>query len=342
MRSRERRQALMLKLNDRFRNLEDEGDLSYAVGEFLGNALGVDRAGYGTVDPIAKTITVVRDWNAPGVHSLAGTLRFLDYGSYIEDLARGETVVFADARNDPRTAATADALTAICARAAVNMPITEHGVLVAILYLNHGAVRQWLDEDLLLMRDVAERARTVIERRRAEQELRELAASLEQQVADRTAERDRVWKNSRDLLVVIGADGIFRAINPAWKAMLGHAPDDVVGHSFRDFIWPEDMEVTQSALVQAVGVSNLTNFENRYRHVDGAPRWISWHTSVEGDLVYRLRARHHGREEGRATSWPARRKPCVSRRRWKPSASSRAAWLTTSTISWRASAAASR
>jgi PAS domain S-box-containing protein len=276
----------MLKLNDRFRNLEDEGDLSYAVGEFLGNALGVDRAGYGTVDPIAKTITIVRDWNAPGIRSLAGTLRFLDYGSYIEDLTAGKTVVFADAGNDPRTVATADALTAISARAAVNMPITEHGVLVAILYLNHGSVRQWLDEDLLLMRDVAERARTVIERRRAEQELRELAASLEQQVADRTAERDRVWKNSRDLLVVIGADGIFRSINPAWKAILGHAPDDVVGHSFRDFIWPEDMEVTQSALEQAVGISNLTNFENRYRHVDGASRWISWHTSVEGDLVF--------------------------------------------------------
>ena len=286
MRSRERRQTLMLKLNDRFRNLEDEGDLSYAVGEFLGSALGVDRAGYGTVDPIAKTITVVRDWNAPGIRSLAGTLRFLDYGSYIEDLAGGKTVVFADARNDPRTAASADALTAISARAAVNMPITEHGVLVAILYLNHGSVRQWLDEDLLLMRDLAERARTVIERRRAEQELRELAASLEQQVADRTVERDRVWKNSRDLLVVIGADGIFRSINPAWKAILGHTPDDVVGHSFRDFIWPEDMEITQSALEQAVGISNLTNFENRYRHVDGAPRWISWHTSVEGDLVF--------------------------------------------------------
>ena len=286
---RERRQALMLQLNERFRNLEDEGDLSYAVGEFLGNALGVDRAGYGTVDPIAKTITIVRDWNAPGVRSLAGTLRFLDYGSYIEDLAEGETVVFADARRDARTAATADALTAITARAAVNMPITERGVLVAILYLNHGTVRQWLDEDLLLLRDVAERARTVIERRRAEQDLRELAASLEQQVTERTAERDRVWKNSRDLLVVVGADGIFRAINPAWKTILGHTPEDVVGHNFRDFIWPDDAEVTQSALEQAVGVSDLTNFENRYRHIDGAPRWISWRTSVEGDLVYCLR-----------------------------------------------------
>ena len=286
LRVRERRQALMLQLNERFRNLEDEGDLSYAVGEFLGNALGVDRAGYGTVDPIAKTITVVRDWNAPGVRSLAGTLRFLDYGSYVEDLVRGDTVVFADAHGDARTAATADALTAITARAAVNMPITERGALVAILYLNHGTARQWLDEDLLLLRDVAERARTVIERRRAEQDLRELAASLEQQVAERTAERDRVWKNSRDLLVVVGADGIFRAINPAWKTILGHTPEDVVGHNFRDFIWPDDAEVTQNALEQAVGVSDLTNFENRYRHIDGAPRWISWRTSVEGDLVY--------------------------------------------------------
>ncbi len=113
---RERRQALTLKLNDRFRNLEDEGDLSYAVGEFLGNALGVDRAGYGTVDSLAKTITIVRDWNAPGVNSLAGTLRFLDYGSYIENLLRGETVMFSDAQSDPRTAATAAALEAITAR----------------------------------------------------------------------------------------------------------------------------------------------------------------------------------------------------------------------------------
>jgi PAS domain S-box-containing protein len=286
LRIRERRQALMLQLNDRLRDLEDEGDLSYAVGEFLGNALGVDRAGYGTVDPMAKTITVVRDWNAPGVRSLAGTLRFLDYGSYVEDLVRGETVVFHDARNDPRTMASADALTAITARAAVNMPITEHGVLVAILFLNHGSARQWLDEDLLLLRDVAERARTVIERRRAEQGLQELAASLEQQVAERTAERDRVWRNSRDLLVVVGGDGIFRAINPAWKTILGHAPADVIGGNFRDFVWPEDTELTQGALQQAVSSVDLTNFENRYRHVDGTPRWISWRTSVEGELVY--------------------------------------------------------
>ncbi len=109
---------------------------------------------------------------------------------------------------------------------------------------------------------------------------------LEQRVAERTAEHDRVWRNSRDLLVVVGADGIFRAVNPGWQAILGHSPSEVVGHSFLEFIWPDDAEATLAALEQAVSADDLTDFENRYRHKDGTPRLISWRTSVESDLVY--------------------------------------------------------
>ena len=52
--------------------------------------------------------------------------------------------------------------------------------------------------------------------RRRRRSLRHLNETLEQQVEARTRERDRVWTNSRDLLVVIGADGVFRAVSPAW------------------------------------------------------------------------------------------------------------------------------
>ena len=115
--------------------------------------------------------------------------------------------------------------------------------------------------------------------------LASLNADLEQRVAERTAERDRVWRHSRDLLVVVGADGIFRAVNPAWTAILGHAAEEVVGHNFLDFIWPEDAGMTRGGL-DAAARQDLTGFENRYRHKDGTPRWISWHTSTEGGLVY--------------------------------------------------------
>ena len=100
------------------------------------------------------------------------------------------------------------------------------------------------------------------------------------------AERDRVWQNSRDLPVITGADGVFRAVNPAWTDIPGYAPEEVVGHSFLDFVLPEDADFTRGGLDAAVSDGNLTDFENRYRHKDGSPRWISWHTSMEGDLVF--------------------------------------------------------
>lgn len=187
-RSDEARRLALIELSDRIREIEDPAELSYAAAEILGRTLGVSRAGYGEIDKAAETITIERDWNAPGIKSLAGVLHFRDYGSYIEDLKRGETVIFADAEKDPRTAPSAEALKAVSAQSVVNVPVTEHGGFVALLYLNHATAREWSEDELALIREVADRTRTAVERRRAERDLRELAVSLECRVAERTAE----------------------------------------------------------------------------------------------------------------------------------------------------------
>ncbi|MDA9466390.1 GAF domain-containing protein [Bradyrhizobium sp. CCBAU 53415] len=172
------RNAVLATLGDYIREIGNPDDLAYAAAELLGRSLNVSRAGYGTVDTSAETITIARDWNAPGISSLAGVLRFRDYGSYIEDLKRGETVVCADAEKDPRVGDRARALEAISARALVNMPISEPDGVVALLYLNNAAPREWSPEELDLIRDVAERTRTAVERRRAETAVRENEARL--------------------------------------------------------------------------------------------------------------------------------------------------------------------
>jgi PAS domain S-box-containing protein len=282
----EARRLALLELDDRLRDLDDLASIASEAAGVLGRALTVSRAGYGTFDPEGESFVIERDWTAHGIASVAGQHEMRSYGSFIDDLSRGQTVVIANVVQDPRTAAAAAALAGIEVRALVNLPLVEQGRLVAMFFVTDAEPRVWTAVELGFMRNVAERIRSVVERRRAESELRSLAASLEWQVAERTAERDRVWRNSRDLLVVVGADGIFRAINPAWTAILGHDLSEVVGRSFLEFILPEDAELTQGGLDDAVAKRNLTNFENRYRHKDGTPRWISWHTSVEGDLVY--------------------------------------------------------
>jgi hypothetical protein len=67
-------------------------------------------AGYRTIDPVAETLYVQRDWNAPGVQTLAGTLPLRAYGSFIDSLKRGEFISINDVDLDERTASAADAL----------------------------------------------------------------------------------------------------------------------------------------------------------------------------------------------------------------------------------------
>ena len=54
----ERMRAALIELNDRFRDLYDSADISYAAAEVVGKALDVSRSGYGLVDPRRETITI--------------------------------------------------------------------------------------------------------------------------------------------------------------------------------------------------------------------------------------------------------------------------------------------
>ncbi|MES2819993.1 MAG: PAS domain-containing protein [Pseudomonadota bacterium] len=163
-----------------------------------------------------------------------------------------------------------------------------HLVRAVAILAEDGQVQRWIGTNT-----------DIHDQKMAAQNLRELNDSLEMRVEARTAERDRVWRNSRDLLAIVDSDGLFRAVNPAWTEILGYRPDEMKGRSFLEFVWPEDVEPTRRELEAAVNRCDLSDFENRYRHQDGTPRWISWHTSVESELVYAY-GRHISAEKEQA------------------------------------------
>jgi PAS domain S-box-containing protein len=134
--------------------------------------------------------------------------------------------------------------------------------------------------------DVAARlAGLALQRELSRKKLKELHETLEREVAERTRERDRIWRNSRDLLVAVGNDGVLRAVNAAWTALLGYAPEELIGQRFDLFVHPEDIEST-SAAVEHASREPLAHFENRYRHKDGSYRWFAWRGAPEEGVIY--------------------------------------------------------
>jgi PAS domain S-box-containing protein len=133
----------------------------------------------------------------------------------------------------------------------------------------------------------------------SKQALHELNQSLEQQVAARTQERDRLWRNTQDVQLIIDGRGVLKAVSPAFTTILGWTSEDVRGRNVFDFILPDE-EASQGALDQA-RAGNLPTFENRYRHKDGGFRWFSWVATPEADLIY-ASGRHITSEKAQATA----------------------------------------
>lgn len=125
----------------------------------------------------------------------------------------------------------------------------------------------------------------VAARKRAEQNLRELNNTLETQVVERTAERDRMWETSPDLMLVIDFNGYYRRVNPAWTDLLGYAPEELVGRHVNEFVIQGDHATTAETYEKA-GFGWRTTIENRYRHKNGSIRWISWTAAPAGDMTY--------------------------------------------------------
>ncbi len=132
----------------------------------------------------------------------------------------------------------------------------------------------------------------IMRQRETEEGQRALNQTLEARVAERTADRDRMWRLSQDLMVVVkdADDVVIEAVNPAWQRLLGWTEAELVGRSAVDLVHPDDMTLARSnrrPYVEEVAEDGRTirRYHNRYRHKQGGWRWISWTVvAMEGVL----------------------------------------------------------
>jgi PAS domain S-box-containing protein len=268
------RQA-MIDHGERVRQLDDPIELGHASAEIVGRTLGARRAGYASVDPGAFLIILPRDWAAEGLASLAGMHDARRYGPCIQTLARGEIVVRAD--TSAADAAEECRFLEVEQPASVMlMPMTEQGRLVGFFFVVGEPGRTWTGDELTFLRAVAENTHAAVRRRRAEDELRSLAASLERQVEQRTRERDVLWELSEDLLLVADYEGRLVRISPSWTRALGYDEATLLSRPYGEIVHPDDLVRSIQALYRMRDTGESIRLEDRVRDINGNWRWLSW------------------------------------------------------------------
>jgi PAS domain S-box-containing protein len=91
---------------------------------------------------------------------------------------------------------------------------------------------------------------------------------------------DLLFNSSPDLLCILGTEGRFVRVNPSWTEVLGWSAEELTSRPFADFVHPDDLVATAAEYDGIVGSSDGSmQFENRYRTVTGAYRWLEWNTS---------------------------------------------------------------
>lgn len=126
----------------------------------------------------------------------------------------------------------------------------------------------------------------VTEAKRAEARLRVLTETLEENIVERTQERDRIWNLSRDLLFVASSQGRFTALNPAWSFLAGRDVDQLLGTLVTALIHPDDAEDARAQLRSASQAGRSIDFDCRMRDAQGDWRLLNWTISSDGGALY--------------------------------------------------------
>lgn len=176
----ELRLAFLDNLAQATRQLASPAEVMRTSAELLGRHLGVNRCAYAQVLEDENTFDLVGDYN-DGVDSIVGRYRFTDFGDPVHRLMlRDAPYVNDDVETDPVTRdADRSAYHRTQIRSVICVPLHKKGRFVAAMAVHQAAPRHWSQDEVDVVRTVADRCWESLERMRADAAVRDEAQLLE-------------------------------------------------------------------------------------------------------------------------------------------------------------------
>ena len=106
----------------------------------------------------------------------------------------------------------------------------------------------------------------------------ELEAALHRPAGDAARpfeERYRqIVENTHDGIWMVDPEGMTTLVNRQMAEMLGYTPEEMLGRSIYDFVFPEDLARTRENYAKCLANPAGTHLECRCRRKDGSPLWL--------------------------------------------------------------------
>nr|WP_314444373.1 PAS domain S-box protein [uncultured Sphingomonas sp.] len=221
----ERFNRYLVNLDEALRTAPTPADARGRVVQLLGQELEADRVHFSEPDFDRHETRVTEEFLAAGVASIAGVHRFAD--AVFDLYMRGEPVVLRDYREhlvfaeDRQRSEIADL--PFCA--ILDVPLIRQGRLVTVLSVHQTVPRTWSAEEVRLAVATAERCWDLIERLRAEDQLRRSAEEIE-----------AIYASAPIGLAVLDRDLRYVRINERLAEINGFVAADHIGKSVRELL----------------------------------------------------------------------------------------------------------
>lgn len=146
---------------------------------------------------------------------------------------------------------------------AIGIPISYANHIMGVFVFFSRNKEHNFKRNVNLLKDVSEWIAPELKRKQASEEL------------------NRFFDTSADLLCVLGIDGFFKKVNPAFTEILGYSELELLRSPFRHFVHPADHKLTRSQLDLLQDGNRSIHFENRNIAKDGSVKWFSWSAIIQ-------------------------------------------------------------
>ena len=115
---------------------------------------------------------------------------------------------------------------------------------------------------------------------------RKEAERMGSQIRSMQAELESFFSIAPNLLAIGDIEGKCVKLNPAWENVMGYGPGELDGFYYVDFFHPDDRE-SGAGIFEAIRKGQtITNFVARFRHKQGAYRYLEWFAAAYEDRIY--------------------------------------------------------